>query len=216
VPSVSLFAFGSHGGRAFGILGHMARDQDDEKPWTRQLLVVVGVLVAVALVIGGIVSVVALGAAKVTGLSSAKATATSKPSLYVPSEKPTVGLEPYPEPSGQASPNGSATEGSDSPDFSDSPGPKQKKNEITLQVYPQQVAPSQRINLTGLYTGGEGAKLQVQRFEGGSWSDFPVTTSVTGGQFSTYVTTSHTGPQRLRVADKAADRTSNAVRVTVR
>ncbi len=56
----------------------------------------------------------------------------------------------------------------------------------------------------------------MQRFEGGAWSDFPVTASVSGGQFATYVTTSHTGPQRIRVADKATHRTSNAVRVTVR
>ena len=197
----------------------MAGDYDDEKPWTRQLLVVVGVLVAVALVIGGIVSVIALGAAKVTGISSAKAPATSKPSLYVPSGKPTVGLDPYPEPSDRPqhhkSGSGGSSQGagaSDTPDSSHAA----KKHLITLQVFPQQVAPSQRINLTGLYTGGEGAQVQVQRFEGGSWSDFPVTASVSGGQFSTYVTTTHTGPQRLRVADKASHRISNAVRVTVR
>lgn len=197
----------------------MASDQDDEKPWTRQLLVVVGVLVAVALVIGAMVSVIALGAAKVTGISSAKATATSKPSLYVPSGKPTVGLEPYPEPSGRPQRHkkgsGGSSQGSGSSDSPDSPD-SNKKTQITLQVYPQQVAPSQRINLTGLYTGGEGAQLQVQRFEGGSWSDFPVTASVSGGQFSTYVTTTHPGPQRIRVADKATHRISNAVRVTVR
>ena len=55
----------------------------------------------------------------------------------------------------------------------------------------------------------------MQRFEGGSWTDFPVSAHVSGGQFATYVTTSHTGPQRFRVADKTADRMSNAVRVRV-
>jgi hypothetical protein len=198
----------------------MASDyDDDEKPWTRQLLVVIGVLVAVALVIGGIVSVIALGAARVTGISSAKATASSKPSLYVPSGQPTVGLDPYPEPSGQPKQHKSGSGGSSrgsgssaSPDSSSA----DKKQQITLQVFPQQVAPSQRINLTGLYAGGEGAQLQVQRFEGGAWADFPVTASVSGGQFATYVTTTHAGPQRIRVADKSTHRTSNAVRVTVR
>ena len=198
----------------------MADDYDDDKPWTRQLFVVVGVLVAVALVIGGIVSVIALGAAKITGIDSAKSTASSKPSLYVPSGKPTVGLEPYPDPSGvpdkpKKSPSPSDTGGSagSDPDSPDSPKPEKKG--ITLQVFPQQVSAGQRINITGLYTNGEGATLTVQRFEGGSWTDFPVSATVSGGQFATYVTTSHTGPQRFRVADKAADRMSNAVRVRV-
>jgi hypothetical protein len=199
----------------------MADDYDDEKPWTRQLFVVIGVLVAVALVIGAILSVIALGAAKVTGIDSAKSTASAKPSLYVPSGKPTVGLEPVPEPSGvpdrpKKSPTGSQSSGSSGSDGSDSPdSPGHEKNGITLQLYPQQVSAGQRINISGVYTNGEGAQLQVQRFENGSWSDFPVTTSVSGGQFATYITTSHTGPQRFRVTDKAADRESNAVRVRV-
>ena len=197
----------------------MADDLED-KPWTRQLFVVIGVLVAVAVVIGAIISVIALGAAKVTGFDSAKSTASSKPTLYVPSGEPTVGLEPYPDPSGvpnkpkasRSSSGGTGSSGSD-PDSPDSPKPQKKG--ITLQVFPQQVSAGQRINISGIYANGEGATLQVQRFEGGSWTDFPVSASVSGGQFATYITTSHTGPQRLRVADKAADRTSNAVRVRV-
>jgi hypothetical protein len=199
----------------------MADDRDDdEQPWTRQLFVVIGVLVAVALVIGAILSVIALGAAKVTGIDSAKSTASAKPSLYVPSGKPTVGLEPGPEPSGVPDPTsgsggsgGSGGSDSDSSDSPDSSGPQ--KHGITLQLYPQQVSAGQRINISGVYSNGEGAQLQVQRFENGSWSDFPVTTSVSGGQFATYITTSHTGPQRFRVTDKAAGRMSNAVRVRV-
>jgi hypothetical protein len=198
----------------------MANDRDDdEQPWTRQLFVVIGVLVAVALVIGAILSVIALGAAKFTGIDSAKSTASAKPSLYVPSGKPTVGLEPVPDPSGvpdrpTSSPSGSdSSGGSGKSDSPDSPGPQKKG--ITLQLYPQQVSAGQRINISGVYTNGEGAQLQVQRFENGSWSDFPVTTSVSGGQFATYITTSHTGPQRFRVTDKAAGRKSNAVRVRV-
>lgn len=199
----------------------MANDLDDDKPWTRQLFVVVGVLVAVAVVIGAILSVIALGAAKFTGIDSAKSTASSKPSLYVPSGKPTVGLEPYPEPSGvpnrpkksAGSSGGSGRSDSNSSASPDSPGPQKKG--ITLQLFPQQVSPGQRINLSGVYANGEGARLRVQRFEHGSWSDFPVTTSVSGGQFATYITTSHTGPQRFRVVDKAAHRHSNAVRVRV-
>ena len=190
----------------------MARDdRDDEAGWGRQLLVVVGVLVAVALVIGGVVSVIALGAARVTGIDSAQTKATRKPSLYIPSEKPTVGLDEYPAPSSK-SPTSRAG-GDASP--SDRPRRKKKKPGITLQAFPQRVSAGQRINLTGVYQGGEGARLQVERFEAGRWSDFPVGASVSGGQFTTYVTTSRSGKQRFRVVDPLSDKASNPVRVTV-
>jgi hypothetical protein len=187
-------------------------DRDDGEPgWGRQLLVVVGVLLAVALVIGGVVSVIALGAARVTGLDSARARATQKPSLFIPSGTPTTGLDDYPGPSAGSSPSSSPGDGSSSA----TARPKKKKPAITLQAFPQQVAASQRINLTGVYQGGEGARLQVERFEAGRWTDFPVGASVSGGQFTTYVTTSRSGVQRFRVVDPLSDTTSNPVRVTV-
>jgi hypothetical protein len=190
----------------------MARtDRDDERGWGRQLLVVVGVLVAVALVIGGVVSVIALGAARVTGLDSAQTKATRKPSLYIPSGKPTVGLDEYPAPSSKSPTSRAGGDAS----ASDRPRPKKKKPGITLQAFPQRVSAGQRINLTGVYQGGEGARLQVERFEGGRWSDFPVGASVSGGQFTTYVTTSRSGKQQFRVVDPLSDKASNPVRVTV-
>ena len=73
---------------------------------------------------------------------------------------------------------------------------------------------NERINLTGVYQGGEGARLQVQRFENG-WVDFPVSTSVSGGSFTTYIYTGRSGPNRFRVIDKEADKASNPVRVSV-
>jgi hypothetical protein len=76
------------------------------------------------------------------------------------------------------------------------------------------VSPGERIDLTGVYQNGEGAVLQVQRYEGG-WTDFPVTTTVSGGIFSTYLTTSRSGVLRFRVFDRATDRHSNQVQVTV-
>ena len=53
-----------------------------------------------------------------------------------------------------------------------------------------------RIDLTGTYPTGEGAVLQVQRATGpgDSWVDFPVTVTVSGGQFSTYVQTGRPAP----------------------
>lgn len=186
--------------------------EDDEPGWGRQLLVVTGVLAAVALAIGGVVSVIVLGAAKVTGLDASASRATAQPSLYIPSGRPTVGLDQYPAPTRRSSPSPSAGA---SGSASASPKPKKKPRTITLQVFPQQVSPGQRINLTGVYRGGEGARLQVERFEGGRWTDFPVGASVSGGQFTTYVTTSRSGQQRFRVVDPLGNKSSNPVRVTV-
>ena len=182
----------------------MARD-DDETPWARQLLVAGGALLAVALVIGGVVSVVALGAAKVAGIDESRPKQTVRPSLYFPSGEPSTSLDPYPDPDGSPSPSGSA---------SATPTPTRTARPISLQAFPQRVAPGGRINLTGVYQGGEGGRLQVQRYEDGAWTDFPVTANVRGGQFATYITTDRTGATRLRVVD-ARGRSSNAVRVRV-
>jgi hypothetical protein len=189
----------------------MARYEEEETPWTRQLLVGIGVLVAVSLVIGGVVSVVALGAAKVTGINGPQSGATQKPSLFIPSGSPTTRAGGVPDPSGAA---GSSSSASSSP----SPSPTRTKKPVdkglTLRAFPVKVAAGQRIYLTGTYTGGAGARLQVQRFEGG-WADFPVTAGVAGEQFSTYVSTDRTGLNRFRVLDPANNRSSNVVRVTV-
>jgi hypothetical protein len=189
----------------------MATDPD-ESP-RRQLVMGLAALVAVALVIGGVVSVVALGAVKVSGLDDSAPKATAKPSLYIPSGTPTTGLEggasPTGVPSGSASPD-------DSGSTSDSPSLTPKPKAISLQATPRKVAPGQRVTLSGVYAKHEGATLRVQRSEpGGGWVDFPVTMGVVGGQFTTYVTTSRPGVNRFRVADPAAGKVSNAVRVTI-
>jgi hypothetical protein len=182
----------------------------DESP-RRQLVTGLAALLAVALVIGGVVSVVALGVVKVTGLSDATPRATAKPSLVIPSGTPTTGLEGGGSPS--AVPSDSAGAGVSS---SDSPSPPHKARAISLRATPSAVAPGQRITLTGEYAKHEGATLQVQRFEpGGGWADFPVTMSVVGGRFTTYITTSRTGLNRIRVVDTASGKVSNAVRVTI-
>jgi hypothetical protein len=185
----------------------MAR-KDTEAPWTRQLLVGVVALVVVALLVGGIVSVVALGAARVAGIDDSRPTATARPSLYFPSGDPTTAVDPYPAPTG---PQGASPTRSASPTAK----PRRKPVGITLQASPLEVAPGERITLTGSYRGHDGAQLQVQRFQGG-WVDFPARTTVSGGTFSTYIMTTHTGVNRLRVTDPAAARASTGVRVTVR
>ena len=187
----------------------MARDDEDDAHWARQLVVALGVLAAVALVIGGVASVVALGAAKVTGLGgSSGPTTQARPSLYLPSGTPTTRIDPYPAPSGGSRP-------SSTPRSTPSATPSRRpKPALTLRATPLQVGANQRITLTGSYRGNGGSALQVQRFEG-RWTDFPVTVTVTAGRFSTYITTGHTGVNRLRVLDPTTGRASDPVRVTV-
>ena len=87
--------------------------------------------------------------------------------------------------------------------------------EISLSASQVSVSPMQQIDLTGTYPTGEGAILQVQRLENGAWSDFPVTMSVSGQTFATFVQTSRPGPNKFRVIDTDTQKTSNEVTVTV-
>jgi hypothetical protein len=84
---------------------------------------------------------------------------------------------------------------------------------ISLQAFPRSVSASQKIHLTGV-DSREGAVLQVQRLEG-TWADFPVTATVRGGIFQTYIYTGNTGVNRFRMYDKATGKISNVVRVTI-
>lgn len=193
----------------------MARDDDEDERWGRQLLLSLVALLVVAGVVGGILAAVALGAARVTGLGDGSGP-QAQPSLYFPTREPTVRPQsltgPTPTPATPAGePSASSTP---SPSPSPSPSPKPEK-QIALQAFPQHVSAGQRINLTGVYQGAEGATLQVQRDDGSGWQDFPVTVSVSGGTFQTWVTTSHTGKNRFRVVDAASGRKSNAASVTV-
>jgi hypothetical protein len=184
---------------------------DDDSGWGRQLLIGLGALAVISLLVGGVVAVVALGAAKFSGLDGSSADGpVARPSLYMPTGEPTTTPQSYPDPSGYKPPSPSE---SASPEGEPSKTPKSRA--ITLQAFPNEVSPGERINLTGVYQRGEGATLQVQRMENGSWSDFPVTVSVSGGVFNTYIITSRTGDTRLRVYDKALQKGSNAVRVTI-
>jgi hypothetical protein len=71
------------------------------------------------------------------------------------------------------------------------------------------------IDLTGVYTGGEGAILQVQQFTDGKWDDFPVTAQVSDETFTTYIQTSQPGLNKFRVTDTKTGKSSNEVRVRI-
>jgi hypothetical protein len=180
-----------------------------EHPVLTGLVALVGVAVVVGLVLGG----VALAATKVLGIAddgTASDQASSRDSLYLPRPVKTA------SPSGplvtlESDPNQPA-ETSAAPERTKKPKPEA---ELTLAAGQTAVGPMQQIDLTGVYPGGEGAILQVQRFEGGRWQDFPVTVSVSNETFSTYIQTSQPGPNRFRVIDTDSGEASNEVRVTI-
>ena len=128
-----------------------------------------------------------------------------RPEKTKAADGPEVTLAPGEEPSSEpeSSPSESETD------------KKKKAKVISLSSGQTSVSPMQQIDLTGTYPGGEGAILQVQRFENGSWQDFPVTASVGDQTFSTYVQTSQPGPNRFRVVDTDTGKASNEVKVTI-
>lgn len=190
----------------------MAEDRTPlrERPVVSGLLALVGVALVVGILAGVAAMVVARGAGLGGGESVATdSTATGGESLYLP--KPTDTAQPtgpaftlgsMPIPTTTASP--------EAPTASESP-----KDEIVLQAAQQSVAAMQQIDLSGSYPTGEGAILQVQRFENGSWNDFPVSVAVSGQTFGTYVMTGQTGENRFRVFDSDSGRASNEVVITV-
>ncbi len=169
-------------------------------------------LVAVAAVIGAVVAGGALAATKGLGLGDEEAVdtgATNSATLYLPDPTET---ESSPESSITlpAQPSSSGGSKPDKPKKPEKPEPS-----ISLSAGQTAVAPMQQIDLTGVYPDGEGAILRVQRFENGSWANFPVTASVSGGSFSTYIQTGAAGVNRFRMIDTDNGQASNEVKVRI-
>ena len=186
---------------------------DDPTPTRQERPVLTGIvaLVGVALVVGLVLGGGVLAATKVLGLGGddrATDSATSKDSLFLPdfeaTEKPSGPLVTLrPEPSKSAEPGGEESESA------------KPETKLSLSAGQTEVVPMDQIDLTGVYPGGEGAILQVQRLEAGNWDDFPVTVSVSNETFSTYVQTGQVGANKFRVVDTDTDLASNVVLVQI-
>lgn len=169
----------------------------------RPILMGLAALVAVGLVVGALMSAAALAGASFLGLSGDSEGGEAsgvRETMVVPEPKPTE-TTTSPAPSQPAQPSPSKSERPAQP--------------ITLSAGQDAVSPMGRIDLTGSYPEGEGAILQVQRWYQGSWGDFPVDTSVSGGQFHTWVQTGRTGENRFRMLDTNTGVMSNVVTVQV-
>lgn len=174
----------------------------DERPVLTGLIA----LVAVAAVVGIVGGLAVLVGSKMLGLDGDSSASGSDPSnngsLYLP--EPSITSD-TPEVTPGISPTSQPTR-------SDSSKPA---SVISLTAGQQSVSAMQQIDLTGTYPTGEGAILQVQRLESGTWSDFPVTMSVSSQTFATFVQTSQAGENRFRVIDTDTGVFSNVVVVTV-
>ena len=172
-------------------------------------------LVAVGLVVGLVLGGVALGATRVLGVGDEETTSTASDDtdFFLPKPSPTDG------PSGPlitlAPEEGGASESASTrPEPEETEETEDAEGEITLSAGQTTVGVMQNIDLTGVYPGGEGAVLQVQKFSGG-WQDFPVTAVVSNETFATYVQTSSQGVNRFRVVDSETGIASNEIKVTV-
>ena len=187
-------------------------DDGDGRPVLTGLLALVGVALAVGLVLG----LVAVAGARIVGIGGAvDAQSAPERSMYLPTPSKTAApsgplITLAPGETQAPSSSSSSAAPSEKPSRTGKPKP-----EISLSAGATSVAPMQQIDLTGVYPGGEGAILQVQRFTNGAWQDFPVTVSVSNQTFSTYVQTSQTGQNRFRVVDTDSGRASNPVRVQI-
>lgn len=173
-------------------------------------------LVAVGLAVGLVLGGVAVAATSVLGLGDEESTQTASDDtdFYLPKPSPTEGpsgplitLAPSTDEEGPS--ESAPAEPEETEETEDAEG------EITLSAGQTSVSPMEQIDLTGVYPGGEGAILQVQKFSGGAWQEFPVTAVVSNETFATYVQTSFQGVNRFRVIDNDTGVASNEVKVTV-
>ena len=172
----------------------------ENRPVLTGLIALVGVAVAIGL-LGGLAVMVGVKATGIGDTSSASDDSGTPSTFQLPRPSDTGSSAPAPDP---VEPSPGTDTSSEAP-----------AEAISLTAVQQSVSPMQQIDLTGTYQSGEGAILQVQRFENGAWRDFPVTMSVSGGTFATYVQTARTGPNKFRVVDTDTEVTSNEVTVTV-
>ena len=194
-----------------GMADRLEEQGTRDHPVAYGLLALVGVGVVVGLILG----LGALAGAKVIGVGDPGTASTGggEASMYLPKPEPT---KPDNAPQLTLAPGEEAPPAAEESDAEESESTAKPDKAITLSAGQTSVAPMEQIDLTGVYPGGEGAILQVQRFESGTWTDFPASpVSVSDGTFSTYVLTGQPGVQRFRMLDTGNGKTSNEVRVTV-
>lgn len=169
---------------------------NEDRPWYVQLLVSLVLLLLGAVLLCVTLGVFGVAGAIILGLrtgSSGSGNATI----------PAVSTTPPPSTRSPAG-NGRST------------GPGSSRQVITLSASPKHVPPYGRIDLRGTWSAPDGTRVQVQRRQPGTpWRNFPSSTIVSGGRFSLFIKTGHTGVNYLRVANLRRSVVSNVVQVRV-
>jgi hypothetical protein len=175
-----------------------------------------GAVLAVALVIGLVAGAVAWAAVHATGLDDQPASAGEEtPSTPVSSRStPSPSASPAEQQTGKADPKPTKTARPSTP-TKHRHHARRHHGQLTLTVSRRHVSPMGRVDLGGRYAGHDGATLVVQRREAGHWSRFPVSVTVRGGSFRTWVASGQHGPNTFRVLDPATGRVSGSVTVVV-
>lgn len=192
-------------------------DETDDRP----VLVGVIALVGVSLVVGLIVALVIMGGTRVVGLSgdSGGAAGGPEPTLTLPpvteTEFGNTTLTLTPEQPDEGGEGGEAAGEPTEPASSTTTTTAAAEPEISLQVDTTSAGPMERIDVSGIYTGGDGAVISIQRFTDGSWNDIAANAAVSGELFSTYIALGRPGENRIRAYDSSADLASNEVVVTI-
>ena len=182
-----------------------ALSEDEGHPIIAGLVALVGVGVVVGLLVSG----AALAGSSVLGLGDDgdDGTTSSQQSMYLPTPSATESA---------SGPQITLQPGAESP-TADPSSEAPPESAISLSASVTEVRPMEEIYLTGVYPGGEGAVVQVQRLENGKWEDFATVDAVVSGEtFSTYVQTAQVGVNKFRVRDTDGPEVSNEVRVQVR
>jgi len=196
-----------------------------QPPGERPVLNGLVALIAVALGVGLVLALVALVGSKVLGLGDdggdSAADATVHQSMYLPTPVetdeatgPLVTLHTQDTEEPPATGDAESDLPGDEP-TTEATSESAGAGEISLQALATTVASGERIYFSGVYPGGEGAILFVQRFENGDWADFPASVGVTNGTFSSYIFTGVSGVNRFRVVDRDSGKVSNEISVTV-
>lgn len=217
-----------------------------EPDWRQRVFGALGAVVVVGLVLGGVLGAVAYSTARATGLAGADASAAidaeegsvGTPVAAEASSSPSPSAEPADD-NGEDAEEEAAPKAGATKHKSDKPRAEHRhradkrrhdrsrhhrkrharagrRAQVTLVASPHQVRRMGRINLFGRYPGHGGARLVVQRFERGHWARFPVTATVRGGRFRTWVASGHRGVNRFRVVAVNSGRVSDPVTVRVR
>lgn len=186
---------------------------NEDTPWPKQLIASIGALLAAGLIVGAVAGVLIVKAANVAGVGGSAGGAQQGPLMVDPTT-----VAPGPTGQGPKSPKSSGKPTNSAGTKSGNHGAhKHQQRPIHLLASKSTASPMEQVTLSGSYPGKDGVSLQVQSKSGGAgWSDFPVTTSVNGGIFSTYIQTGITGKNKFRMVDTSTGTKSNVVTVTIR